>query len=117
MADGATADVGLGHLMHLDGAHHTGVMTDLFESVRQREGVDDGREHSHVIAGDAIHTFRREGDAPEDIASADYDTDLNAFPGYSGDFIGQIANTVCIETERLRASHGFTAEFEKNPFV
>ena len=33
MADRTTADVGLGHLVHLDGAHHTRVLADLLQCI------------------------------------------------------------------------------------
>ena len=57
MPHGAPADVRLGHLMHLDGAHHARVLAHLLKRVLQRERIDDGGEHAHVVAGHAIHVL------------------------------------------------------------
>ena len=70
-----------------------------------------------MVARDAIHILRGERDAAEDIAAAHHHADLHAFAGHGGDFIGQVAHAVRIEAERLRAGHGFAAEFEENAFV
>ena len=42
MAHGATANVGFGDLMHLDGAHDAAVDAALLDGVLKGDAVDDG---------------------------------------------------------------------------
>ena len=50
----------------------------LFERILQRKGVDDRRQHAHVVGGRPVHPARACRDAAEDVASADDDGRLNA---------------------------------------
>ena len=50
----------------------------LLERVLQRERVDDGREHAHVVGGRAVHAARARRQAAEDVAAADDDAGLDA---------------------------------------
>src|SRR2546425_214428 len=61
MPHGAASDVGLGQLLHADRRHHPGIDALLFEDVLQRQGVDHGREHAHVVGGHAIHALLARG--------------------------------------------------------
>ena len=47
--DGAAADIRLGHLVHLDGAHDAGGNADLFQGVGKGQGIDHRGEHAHVV--------------------------------------------------------------------
>ena len=78
MPDGTAANVGLGDLAHLDGAHDATVHAGLLEGVLQGEGVDDGGEHAHVVSLGAVHAISRTLDATVDVAATDYDSDLDA---------------------------------------
>ena len=49
----------------------------FFESVLQRERVDDSRQHAHVVGGNTIETLCACGKTSKDIAATDHDTDLN----------------------------------------
>ncbi len=49
----------------------------LLELALQREAVDDGGEHSHVIRGRAIHPAMTGGESAPDVAAADDDRDLH----------------------------------------
>ena len=48
------------------------------ERLLDREGVEDGREHAHVVAGRAVHALRGRGHAAVDVAAADHERELEA---------------------------------------
>ena len=50
----------------------------LLERILQRQRVDHGRQHAHIVAADAIHACRAHGDATNDIAAADRRRHLDA---------------------------------------
>ena len=77
VTDGAAADVGLGDLADLERRHHARRDAALLERVLQRERVDDGGEHAHVVALRAVHAGARALEAAEDVAAADDDADLH----------------------------------------
>ncbi len=108
MADGTAADVGLGDLVHLDGGHDADGDSGLLDGVLQRDGVDDGGEHSHVIGGDAVHVDGLFGDAAEEVATADDDADLAAGAGGLGDFVGDCGDEDGIDTEAAAGGQCFT---------
>ena len=78
VADRAAADVGLGDLGDRDRRLHARVDALLLERVLQRQRVEDGGEHAHVVGGGAVHARRGAGEAAEDVAGADDDRDLDA---------------------------------------
>ncbi len=75
---GAASDERLGHLVHLDGAHHAGEDVLLFQSVLQGQGIDDRGEHAHVVGGYAVHLLGLLGNATKEVAAANHDGDFNA---------------------------------------
>ncbi len=89
MPDGPAADVRLGHLMHLDGGHHARGHAGLFERVLQRQRVDHGGQHAHVIRRHAIHVHGRRRHAAKEIAAAHHQPDLHAGAGDFGDLLRQ----------------------------
>ena len=64
VADGAAADERLGHGAHLDGGHDARHDALLLERVLQRQRVDDGGQHAHVVGGGAVHARARWPPAP-----------------------------------------------------
>ena len=65
----------------------TRVGTPCFlERVLQRQGVDHGGEHAHVIPSHAIHIFGGGGHSTKEVAAADHQSDLDAGPRHFGDF-------------------------------
>ena len=78
VADGAAPDERLGHGAHFDRGQHARRHAVVFERVLQRERVDHGGEHAHVVAGRAVHAARAGGQAAEDVAAADHDAGLDA---------------------------------------
>ena len=49
-----------------------------FQGVAQGEGVHDGGEHAHVVAGDPVHAAGLTADAAEQVAAADDYAGLHA---------------------------------------
>ena len=76
MPDGTAADEWLGNLVHLDRRLHASIDALLFERVLQCERVDDGRQHAHVVGGDAVHFARLLGHTTEEVSPANDDGDL-----------------------------------------
>ena len=50
----------------------------LLERVLQRQPVQHGREHAHVVAGRSVHALGRGRQAAVDVAAANDDRDLDA---------------------------------------
>ena len=63
VTDRAQRDVRLGDLRHRDRGLHAGRLADGFERVLQRERVDHGGEHAHVVGAGPVHAARRAGHA------------------------------------------------------
>jgi len=79
VARGAALDEGLGDAVHRDGGHHAHFQAGLLQPVHERQAVDDGREHPHVVARGAVGAVgARAGETAEDVAAADDDRHLRA---------------------------------------
>ena len=70
------ADIGLGKFLHFDGRLYAGGDAQVFQRVLQRQRVDGGRQHPHVVGVDAIHAYANPS-APY-IARAHHDAQLDA---------------------------------------
>ena len=75
--DRAAADVGLGDLGDGHGREDPGVDPDLLERVLERQRVEDGGEHPHVVGGGAVHALRGALEPPVDVAGAHHDRDVH----------------------------------------
>src|SRR5262249_39685141 len=69
--------------------------------VLEGQGVDHGREHPHVVGGDAVHALRAVRDAAEDVAPADHGRDLEAQVVDLVDLPGQVVREVPVDAEGL----------------
>ena len=98
MADGAATDVGLGDLLHLNGAHHTREDAVALESLLKRESVHDRSEHADVVCLGAVHAFGRGSEPPEDVASADHDRDFDAVGLHDADLLGKRVEDLRVDT-------------------
>ena len=104
------ADEGLGHRAHLDGGGDTRRDADVLEGVLEREGVDDGREHAHVVGGGAVHALGAGRQPAEQVAAADHDRGLDAELLDFADVLGDLGGDGGIDPELLLAHQGFTGE-------
>ena len=78
MTHGAAANVRFRDLFDFDGRHHARGHAAAFECILQSQRVDDGGQHSHVVALSAVHAFAGSAQATEDVTAADHDADLHA---------------------------------------
>src|ERR1017187_383076 len=78
MAHRASTKVGLGNLIHENGGHHAALHIALFESVLQRDRVDDGGEHAHIVGAHPVHLFGLLSHAAKDVTTADDDGNFDA---------------------------------------
>ena len=78
MANRATSDERLGYLIHLNGRLHSSVNALLLQRILQRQSVNHGSQHTHVIGGDTVHFPRLPSHTAEEISAPDHNRDLNA---------------------------------------
>src|SRR5690606_8018988 len=91
----------LAQFWHGDGGKNDGLDTKLDERRAQRQRVDDGREHPHVIAADAMPSASSHRHAAEDIAPTDIDADFDAHFAHTGDVPGDLVNDIDVDAETL----------------
>src|SRR5579862_4508651 len=89
----------------------------VFESALEREAVDDGCEHPHVVAGHLIDAVGGMFHSAVNVAAADDNADLHAKSLHLADFLGITANDIGIDPEILLPHQRFTADFEKDARV
>ena len=97
--------------------HHAGEGVLLFQSVLQREGIDDRGQHAHVIGRDPVHKLGLLGHAAEEVAAADHDGDFDSQTMYLGDFGGDLVDTRIVHPEALAGGQRFTGDFQQDAFV
>ena len=93
MADRAAADERLSDGPHLDGGREPRGDADVLQGVLERQGIDDRREHAHVVGGGAVHALGAGRKAPEEVAAADDDARLDAELLNFADLGGDLAVT------------------------
>ena len=117
MADCFAFDERLGNAFHFDGRLQTGLEAFFFERSLKGQSVDDGGQHPHVVALYSIHALSRALHAPEDVAPADDQAYLDAFPGDALDVLGVLCEALGIYSVILFAHQGFSAKFEQDSTV
>src|SRR5271157_941384 len=117
VADCTAPDKRLGHLVHLDGAHHARPDALFLQRILQGQGIDDRGQHAHVIGGNAVHGLGLLGHAAEEVAAAHYDRDLNSQPVHFGDFGRDFVHPGVIDAEALPGGQRLTGYLEKNAFI
>lgn len=78
MARRPAANIGLADPFHRDRRLNTGRNIELLERVLNGKRVDHRGQHSHVVGPCPVESLRRAGNAPEDVAAADDEADLDA---------------------------------------
>src|SRR6185295_18113651 len=113
VADGAPSDVRLRHRAHLDGGEHAGGHARLLGGVLQRQCIDDGGEHAHVVAGGPLHPARAGGDAAEDIAAADDHRQLHPEIHHLADLVRDARDGLRIDTVPAAAREGLAGDLQQ----
>jgi hypothetical protein len=89
----------------------------LLHRVLERERVDDGREHPHVVARDAVDALRRRRHAADDVSAPDHDRRLHAEARDLGDLVRDARDDRRLDAERLAAEERFPGELQEDPAV
>ncbi len=105
--DGAPADEGLRDGPHLDGGQDARRDPLGLEGVLEREGIDDGGEHAHVVGLRPVHAGGAGGDATEDVAPADDDGQFDAQRADLADLPGDLGRGGAVDAVALPAHQGF----------
>ena len=93
VTQGTATNERFGHILHLDSGEYSGLDSCVFEGVLQGEGVDHGRQHSHVVGRVAVHlTVVGCGGASPNISAADDDTELERGRKDTFDLVGEALN-------------------------
>ena len=117
MADGAPADEGLGDRAHFDGSQHPRRDAVVFKRILQGQRVDHRGQHTHVIAGRAVHAAGAGGQAAEDVAAANHHRCLDTERLNFGDVLGDSGGNRGIDPVVLVAHEGFARQLQEDTFV
>src|SRR5208282_2870333 len=86
----------------------------MFERVLQGEGVDDRREHAHLVRGRPVHAPRLVFTAADEIAGADYDRKLDAEVADFLDFERDVGERVEVDAVLMFGGERLAGELEQN---
>ena len=117
MVDGATANIGLADLVHLDSAHHAAGNIVVLEGILQGERVHNGREHAHIIGLSTLHATGSACHAAENIAAADNDADLMANGEQLLDLLGKMVGNLGVDAILAVAHQCFAGKLKKHAFI
>ena len=114
MSEGAAPDEWLGDLVHFDRGLHTGVHALLFERVLERERVDHGCQHAHMVGGNAVHFFRLLGNTAKEIPAANHDRNLDIERVDFRQLGGNFMDPGGLNAKALACSQRLAGQFEKD---
>ena len=84
----------------------------------QREAIDHGRKHPHVIGGRSLHAAMTRRESAPDIAAADHDRHLHSHGHHFFDLAAKAIHDFRGNVIRApRRFQGFTAQFENDAAV
>ena len=88
------------------------------ETVAQRQRIDDGRQHPHVVGVGPIHARGCVAEAAKDVASTHHDGHLVALTGDLGDLLGGAIDGLGIDAvAEIDVGERLTRQFEDDsPF-
>ena len=115
--DGATANIGLADLVHLDSTHHAAGNIVVLEGILQGKRVHDGRKHAHIIGLGALHATGSAGHAAENVAAADNNADLMAYGEQLLDLLGKMVGNLGVDAVVAVAHQRFAGKLQKHAFV
>ena len=95
-----------------NGALHARRRAEFFQRVLEREGIDDGGQHAHVIAGGALHAALAAAQAAKDVAAADHHDHLHAEFAHLADLLGHVLDRFGVDAVAGVAAEGLAAELE-----
>ncbi len=87
------------------------------EDILQREGVDNGTQHAHVVRGDAVHALLPELRPTHDVAAADDEPDLGPHVDGVLDLVGKALNDLEVEPEAAIAGECLAGELHEHALI
>ena len=87
------------------------------QRVLHGERIHHGRQHTHVIAGDAIHAGAGQARSAEDVAATDDHCHLHAHLHELLQLVGDALDDGRFDAVIAFAHQGFAREFHQNAFV
>ena len=106
--------VELADRLHADSCEHLSLHAQCAERRAERERVDNGSAHAHLVALHAVEAFRCTAESAEDVAATDDDANLHAHFVYFLDLLCVFAQTNGVDTEALLAHEALATELEEN---
>ena len=101
---------------HADGGHHHGIDSLLVECILHGKAVHHGAEHSHSIALGTVHAASGSGNAANEVAAANHESDLHTLLDDGCNFRSHVGEDNVIDAVALFACEGFATELEENAF-
>ena len=86
-------------------------------AVLHGQSIHDRGQHAHVIGRGPVHALGRYGHAPENVAAADDQTELNAERGRLRQFPADGLDGLGFDTEALLAGQSLSGKFEHDSAV
>ena len=115
--DGAPLAVRLTDGEHADGGEHLGGLADGFKRRRERQCINDGGEHAHLVALDAVKALRGTLEAAEDVAAAHDDGYLYASVHDFLDLGGIVGHALRVDAATLFCCQRLAAELEQYAMI
>lgn len=116
MAHGSAQNERFGDLIHRNGRLHPGFNAHFFEAIHDRETVDDGGEHAHIIPGGAIDAAAGALEAAKDVSTANHHANLDPHIVDLFDLITNATEHAGIDGIFAVTTEDFAAQFEHDAF-
>src|ERR1022692_2206037 len=107
--------VRLRHLAHGDRRLDPRLVAELLQHILERETVDHGAEHAHVVGSRPVDTACGQRSAAEHVPAADHDRDLDPEPRRVPDLAREMRYGIRIDTEASAAGEGLAGQLEHDP--
>ena len=117
MANGLASNKRLRNFVHLNGGLQSRENAFCFQGALQRQTVDHGGQHAHVVCLHAVHALSGTFHAAENVTAANDNAHLHSQFHYRLDFAGIRLQLCRLNTVGLGAHQRFAAELEENSLV
>src|SRR3970282_176021 len=104
-------------LLPPDPRHHPGLHAFALQDVLERQGIDHGGQHAHVVGGHAVHPLLAGHRAAHDVPAPDHQADAGAQLVYRLDLIAQAIDHPEVDPEAALPSHGLPRQLDERAAV
>jgi hypothetical protein len=115
--DRLSADVGFRDVLDRDRGLDASRDVHLLERGLKREGVDDHREHSHVVGRRAVDAVLGDRRAAHEVAAADHDRHFSRKRLNFADLLGEVLDVLRRNAELPLAKKRLAGKLEQHPAV